>query len=400
MPASPTLANFPQGFANGFMVRGLPILQAQIGNVFWLSNATPLERGCVVGADNNAGTYYRPFGTLQGAINAMSGRGGTPGGGDILMIKPGHAETISSATALNLSYSDLAIIGFGGGEARPQFTLDTGISSTIAVTGNGISIQNCQFLANFAAITALFSHQQASVTGSLSNGILTVTAVGSGTLAIGATLAGTGVNKSTVLQAQLTGTTGGVGTYVVSGIQTLASGTLTTVTKFFSLDRCSIRDNSASLGFLTPVALSTTDNASDGLSITNSEVISLATSGVISLVNPLGTLARPMIQGNYYRAVTTGTGASMLPIAAGKLVTDLTLDRNTINTQQTQAMATGILITTNGSTNSGWVTNNIIQSLDDTTEILATASSGLKFSQNWYSGVADKSGYLLPAADA
>ena len=60
----------------------------------------------------------------------------------------------------------------------------------------------------------------------------------------------------------------------------------------------------------------------------------------------------------------------------------------------------GILVTTNGTTNSGVICRNFAQSLDATSEILATASSGFIFFNNYYSGAADKSGYLLPAADA
>ena len=55
---------------------------------------------------------------------------------------------------------------------------------------------------------------------------LTVTAVGSGTIYPGATISGTGVASGTTIVAQLTGTTGGVGTYSVSIPQTVASTTV------------------------------------------------------------------------------------------------------------------------------------------------------------------------------
>ncbi|NTA27406.1 structural cement protein Gp24 [Allorhizobium ampelinum] len=67
-----------------------------------------------------------------------------------------------------------------------------------------------------------------SVTGSITNAILTVTAVGSGTLVPGATLSGTNVATGTKIVNQLTGTTGGVGTYTVSiDEQSVASTTIT-----------------------------------------------------------------------------------------------------------------------------------------------------------------------------
>jgi hypothetical protein len=69
-----------------------------------------------------------------------------------------------------------------------------------------------------------------SVTGSISGNVLTVTAVGSGTIYPGATLSGTGgggVTSGTKVVGQLSGTTGGVGTYALNITQTVTSTTIT-----------------------------------------------------------------------------------------------------------------------------------------------------------------------------
>jgi hypothetical protein len=67
----------------------------------------------------------------------------------------------------------------------------------------------------------------ASVTGSISGDVLTVTAVGSGTLVVGGTLSGTNVASGTMIVSQISGTAGGVGTYSVSiPEQTVASTTI------------------------------------------------------------------------------------------------------------------------------------------------------------------------------
>ncbi len=70
-----------------------------------------------------------------------------------------------------------------------------------------------------------------SVTGSISGNVFTVTAVGSGTLYPGATLSGTGgggVASGTKIVSQLTGTTGGTGTYALNvPSQTVTSTTIT-----------------------------------------------------------------------------------------------------------------------------------------------------------------------------
>jgi hypothetical protein len=65
-----------------------------------------------------------------------------------------------------------------------------------------------------------------SVTGAISGTTLTVSAVGTGALAPGQTLSGTGVDPATAIVSQLTGTTGSTGTYQVSVSQTVASTTI------------------------------------------------------------------------------------------------------------------------------------------------------------------------------
>lgn len=64
-----------------------------------------------------------------------------------------------------------------------------------------------------------------SVTGSIAGSVLTVTAVSTGSIAVGTIISGTGVQTGTMVTAILTGT-GGVGTYSVSIPQTVASTTI------------------------------------------------------------------------------------------------------------------------------------------------------------------------------
>lgn len=66
----------------------------------------------------------------------------------------------------------------------------------------------------------------ASVTAAISGTTMTVSAVASGTLSVGQVLSGANVTANTRIKQQLTGTTGGVGTYEVSISQTAASATV------------------------------------------------------------------------------------------------------------------------------------------------------------------------------
>jgi hypothetical protein len=78
--------------------------------------------------------------------------------------------------------------------------------------------------ASTASVTGSIAASTASVTGSIADNVLTVTAVASGTLVVGGTLSGTGVATGTQIVAQLSGTPGGIGTYSVNiGEQTVSS---------------------------------------------------------------------------------------------------------------------------------------------------------------------------------
>lgn len=71
------------------------------------------------------------------------------------------------------------------------------------------------------------SSRTASFTGSIATTTLTVSAVSAGTIFPSMQISGTGVTAGTRIVAQLTGTTGGTGTYTVSASQTVASTAMT-----------------------------------------------------------------------------------------------------------------------------------------------------------------------------
>jgi len=109
--------------------------------------------------------------------------------------------------------------------------------STQALPGQKAYANMADGTASFAAAGApagavstswSISAQTFSVTASIAGNVLTVTAVGSGTLYPGAVISGTGVATGTAIGTQLTGTPGGIGTYsLTTPEQTVASETIT-----------------------------------------------------------------------------------------------------------------------------------------------------------------------------
>lgn len=152
----PTYSNYPNGFPQGVSIKGVPLTVTNPGKIWWLGNATTLMKGDRGASDANKGTFNSPFSTLSGAMTAISADSGASRG-DVLLVKPGHAETISSSTALTLSVAGVAIIGLGYGSLRPKWTIDTANTATINVSAANISFTNCQFVGNFLSIAACFT---------------------------------------------------------------------------------------------------------------------------------------------------------------------------------------------------------------------------------------------------
>jgi microcystin-dependent protein len=116
----------------------------------------------------------------------------------------------------------------GAAVARTTYSSLFAAIGTVYGPGDGSNTFNLpdargMFLRGWASNTST----AAVVTGSIATTTLTVTAVTSGLLLPGQVLSGTGVTSNTRITAQLTGTTGGVGTYTVSTSQTVSSTTIT-----------------------------------------------------------------------------------------------------------------------------------------------------------------------------
>lgn len=309
----------------GAISKNLPELGPS-GKVFFVAPATAgYLAGMLSRYPNDEGANPRVFTDLNTAVAACRA-----GYGDVVLISNGYTGTISSATAMTLATAGVTIIGLGYGSDRPTLTLDTATTSTINITAANITIKNCVFVANFAAIASVFT---------------------------------------------------------------------TTTAKDFALSGCEFRDTSAILNFVNIVTTDTTSNDADGLSITKSRRIGAGATTNTTIVSMLGTNDRVTVEDNYFAHAAVTGGGGMI-IATGKIVTNLSYRRNVHNFVGATGLTTGMIIITNGTTNSGVLSDNYDQNLDQTTEILVTASSGFIFFNNWHSGVADKSGYLVPAADA
>ena len=116
------------------------------GNVFYVSSA--------LGSNNNAGTFTRPFATLQKAIDST-----TANQGDMVVLMANHAETITGVAGLAFNKAGITVVGIGNGLQKPRFLMDGATDVTAAVTGADTHINNVEFAAGHAAVVQCFDVQ-------------------------------------------------------------------------------------------------------------------------------------------------------------------------------------------------------------------------------------------------
>lgn len=135
-----SLTNFPNGISSfGVPILGGAPLPATTGKYFFVSSDTGL-------AGNSGADPTVPLATVDQAINkCVASRG------DVIIVMPGHTETIASATTMVPDIAGVSIIGLGEGGDAPTFTFSA-TASTISITGEGTLMRNLRFHAGISAV--------------------------------------------------------------------------------------------------------------------------------------------------------------------------------------------------------------------------------------------------------
>lgn len=116
----------------------MPILNAYAGDVYWVDSGA--------GNNNNRGTERRPVATIDAAVSLC-----TASNGDIIMVKPGHAENIADATTFQIDKAGIAVVGMGTGALRPTFTF-TATAGSIEMDSASCLLQNLRFVSSISAV--------------------------------------------------------------------------------------------------------------------------------------------------------------------------------------------------------------------------------------------------------
>ena len=86
-----------------------------------------------------------PFASLDYAIGNC-----TASKGDRIVLMPGHAESLATATSCVIDVAGVQVIGVGVGALQPTFTLITATTATISVTAANCRIDNVKVISDLA----------------------------------------------------------------------------------------------------------------------------------------------------------------------------------------------------------------------------------------------------------
>lgn len=136
--------NFPDGITSF----GIPVFGGSAGgiplaNTYWYVDSS-------TGSNSYEGTWTNPFATVAYAMSRASAN-------DVIVVKAGHTESITSATTLVCNVAGVRVVGLGAGPARPTFTISTANTATIAVSAANVGWYNCRVVANFLSIASAFT---------------------------------------------------------------------------------------------------------------------------------------------------------------------------------------------------------------------------------------------------
>jgi hypothetical protein len=137
------ISNYPNGFSQGVSILGMPVLNSYAGSVFWVNSSG--------GSDGNKGTRERPFSTLDYAIGKC-----TANKGDIILVAPNHAETITGASGITFDVAGITVVGMGNYNQRPRFLMDAATTVTAVISAADVTLSNMVFASGHADVVTCF----------------------------------------------------------------------------------------------------------------------------------------------------------------------------------------------------------------------------------------------------
>jgi len=185
--------------------------------------------------------------------------------------------------------------------------------------------------------------------------------------------------------------------HFVANFDNVAAAFTLAAAKDFELNNNTFDDVSTILHYLSIVVTNATDQNAEGLKVVGNRWngLALAPNAFISI---LAATDRIVVTDNIVYMDATNDVGHFMTLAA-KILLEAEISRNVLAVVGASGATVGIFLTGSGTTSKGVVRGNRVSSLDTTTELVFTAGTGLVYFDNLYTGVADRSGYVLPLID-
>ncbi len=100
-----------------------------------------------------------PLSSIDAAVGKC-----TANRGDVIIVLPGHVETVIAAAGLALDVAGITIIGIGSGSLRPTINFTTAVGASMRVTAADISMDNFLFTGGIDALTGAIDIRAADFT--------------------------------------------------------------------------------------------------------------------------------------------------------------------------------------------------------------------------------------------
>lgn len=140
------LSSFDVIKANAFIG---PMPLTTTGQVFYVSNSSTVAPGGIGGSNGNSGkSPQEPFSTIDHAVGQC-----TANRGDVIIVGPGHVETVTAAAGLDLDIAGITLMGVGNGDLRASVNFTTAVGADMDVDAADIAVFNFLFTGGVDALT-------------------------------------------------------------------------------------------------------------------------------------------------------------------------------------------------------------------------------------------------------
>lgn len=129
--------------ANNLINHVQNVLASTTGNVYYVDSGSGNDSG-------DGTTSSAPFATLDYAVGKC-----TASNGDVIVLMPGHAETITADSGVDIDVAGITVLGLGYGAARPTFTFTTAVTADFKLAAASTVVSNVLFIGGIDATTGV-----------------------------------------------------------------------------------------------------------------------------------------------------------------------------------------------------------------------------------------------------